>query len=129
MIPFLDLIFYLGLALLLIHEIDAIRCQEWRMMVILKNMENKKAYQIFILFHIPVLILIFWFLGQPNMVVRFWFQIIVDSFLIIHKLLHLLFRNHKENSFTSGFSKGIINGMAIVGLVHLVLILFFKIFF
>ena len=129
MIPFLDLIFYLGLALLLIHEIDAIRCQEWRMMVILKNMENKKAYQIFTLFHIPVLILIFWFLGQPNMVVRFWFQIIVDSFLIIHKLLHLLFRNHKENSFTSGFSKGIINGMAIVGLVHLVLILFFKIFF
>jgi hypothetical protein len=55
--------------------------------------------------------------------VVFWFQVVLDVFLIIHKFLHDGFQKHPDNEFTTSFSKGVINLMAVVGFAHLALIL------
>jgi hypothetical protein len=123
MTMFINLLFWLNLALLLVHELDAVRRQEWRMFVFLNRLDDERALQLFTLLHVPLFIIIFWFLSQPDLPVYFWFQLVVDIFLIIHFGLHLLFRNHPANAFDNTFSMGLISGMALLGLVHAALLL------
>ena len=120
---FIGWLFWLNLALLLVHELDAIRRQEWRMFAFLNRLDDEKAHQLFALLHAPLFVLIFWFLSRSNQPIYFWFQLAVDLFLVIHWGLHLLFRSHPANAFTTFFSKRLIEGMALLGLVHLILLL------
>jgi hypothetical protein len=120
---FVDLLFYLNLALLLAHELDAVRRQEWRMFAFLNRLDDERAHQLFTLLHVPLFILIFWFLSRPPQPIYFWFQLVIDIFLVIHLGLHLLFRNHPANAFDNPFSMGLIAGMALLGLVHAGLLL------
>jgi len=119
----IDLLFWLNLALLLAHELDAVRRQEWRMFVLLNRLDDERAHQLFTLLHVPLFIVIFWFLSRPNQLIYFWFQLVVDIFLVVHLGLHLLFRNHPANAFTTSFSKRLIEGMALLGLIHAALLL------
>jgi hypothetical protein len=120
---FIDLLFWLNLALLLAHELDAVRRQEWRMFAFLNRLDDERAHHLFVLAHVPLFILIFWFLSRSGQPIYFWFQLAVDIFLIIHWGLHVLFRNHPANAFTTSFSKRLIEGMALLGLIHAVLLL------
>ena len=118
----IDLFFWLNLALLLTHELDAVRRQEWRMFLFLNKLDDERAHQLFSLLHVPLFIVIFWFLSGPNQPVYFWFQLIVDIFLVFHWGLHILFRNHPANAFTAAFSKRLVEGMALLGLIHAALL-------
>lgn len=118
-----NLIFFFLLALLIVHELDAIRRYEWRMFIILNKMDDEKAFQIFTVLHIPLLMLIFWLLTHSSTIVVFWFQVVVDVFLIIHKFLHDSFQKHSNNKFDTTFSKRLIDLMAVVGFIHLALVL------
>ena len=120
---FINLLFWLNLALLLVHELDAVRRQEWRMFVFLNRLDDERAHQLFALLHIPLFILMFWFLSRPNQPAYFWFQLVVDLFLIVHLGLHLLFRSHPANTFANAFSMRLIAGMALLGLIHAGLLL------
>jgi hypothetical protein len=120
---FIDLFFWLNLALLLAHELDAVRRQEWRMFAFLNRLDDEQAHQLFVVLHVPLFIIIFWFLSRPGQPIYVWFQLIVDAFLIIHWGLHRLFRNYPANGFTTFFSKRLIEGMALLGLVHAALLL------
>lgn len=115
----IDLLFWLNLALLLAHELDAIRRQEWRMFVFLNRLDDERAHQLFALLHVPLFIIIFWFLSRSIQPIYFWFQLVVDIFLIVHLGLHVLFRNHPGNGFATSFSKRLIEGMALLGLIHI----------
>lgn len=121
-----NLLFLFLLSLLMVHELDAIRRREWRMFIILNKMDDERAFQIFSLLHIPLLMVIFWFITAPSAIVVFWFQVVLDTFLIVHKFLHDSFQRHPNNEFTTPFSKRVINLMAIVGFVHLIFILGIK---
>ena len=95
-----DLLFFLLLSLLFMHELDAIRRHEWRMFIILNKFEDEKAFQIFSLLHLPLFILVFWLLAQPVVVlIHFWFQVGLDLFLLVHKILHDHFQQHPANQF------------------------------
>jgi hypothetical protein len=107
----------------MVHELDAIRRHEWRMFVILNKMDDEKAFQVFSILHAPLFMVMFWLITYPAVSVVFWFQIVLDVFLIIHKFLHDSFQKHPNNEFTTPFSKGLINFIAGVGFVHLILIL------
>ncbi len=122
----IDLIFYFGLSLLLTHELDAIKRHEWRIFPGLSNLKDNLSYHLFVVLHIPLFILILWFLCHPSEHVRFWFQIGVDVFLMIHLGLHHFFKSNVKYEFTHQFSKIIINLMALTGLIHLILLLFNK---
>ena len=118
-----NLLFYFLLSLLIVHELDASRRHEWRMFIILNKMDDERAFQIFSILHIPLLMVIFWLITSPSVIVVFWSQVVLATFLIIHKFLHNSFQKHPKNEFDTAFSKRLIDLMAVVGFIQLVLIL------
>jgi hypothetical protein len=58
--------FYLALTLIIIHEMDAIRCTEWRIFPGLSLPDDVWGFRIFMLAHVPLFFSLFWNLNQPN---------------------------------------------------------------
>ncbi len=116
MIDIWPVLFMINLALLFVHEMDAVKNREWRMFAMLKNMADEKACRLFILLHIPLYVAILLILMSPVQQILFY---IIDIFLIFHAIIHLGFRNHKNNAFTSMLSQGLIYSMGAISAVHL----------
>ena len=111
-------IFYLALALIFTHELDAIKHHEWRIFAFLRPLGDVRAYQVFTLLHIPLFILFLWIVQNPNLLI----MILVDIFLIVHVGLHFLFRNHPHYEFQGWLSNGLIVGAGLAGASHLILL-------
>lgn len=112
--------FYIGLTFILIHEMDAIRLQEWKMFPILSGLKEKTGYLIFTSLHLPLYGLLFWGLwGRQGLVTNLILGL--DIFFIIHLMLHLLLINHKNNKFRNFFSWGIIILTGFFGLLDLLI--------
>ncbi len=118
----MDILFYLGVALLFTHELDAIHRHEWRMFPLIGRLRENAAYITFTVLHIPLFMLPLWLLDHPSTGVRFWSQVSMDGFFMVHSGLHVLLRNHDQNQFNTVFSRTIIVANALVGLLHLVLL-------
>ena len=119
MIIISNIIFSLALALLFTHEMDAVRRQEWKMFVILKDMPDEVAYRIFTLLHIPLYALIFLLWLFNYLLVLFY---ILDIFLILHLFLHIGFSKHPDNNLKNRISKTIIFSAGLLALTHLIII-------
>ncbi len=113
-----DIIFLTGLSLIVMHEMDAIRCREWRIFPGLSFLDDKTGRTIFLFAHIPIFYWLFWQL--TNSLDTGTFRIGFDIFLIFHFGLHLLFLKHKNNEFKDWISWSIITGSGICGLLDLV---------
>jgi len=111
--------FFLGLSFLTIHEMDAIRCREWRIFPGLSLLNDKLGHIIFVFTHIPLFFFIFWELknSQDNEAFINRFSV----FMIVHLGLHILFLKHKNNEFKDWISWSIIIGVGLCGLLELVL--------
>ncbi len=105
----------LGLVFILIHEMDAVRCKEWRIFPGLSLLNDKLGLIAFVFLHIP---LFYWVLlgFQSN---TESFRKGFNYFLIIHLFLHLLFLMHKKNKFKDWVSWTVIIGAALFGLLDL----------
>ena len=114
-----NFIFSLELALLLTHEMDAIRGKEWEMFIILKDMDDERAYSIFMLMHIPLYTIILALLFSNHIRIGLY---IVDVFLIAHTLVHIGFRKHPANKLNNTISKYIIQIAGVLSIIHLLLI-------
>lgn len=109
--------FLLGIVLILLHELDAIRCKEWRIFPILSYFKEKTGMVVFIFAHIPLFYWLLLEIEQQN-------QNFIDGFsifLVIHFFLHLLFLLHKNNEFKDWISWSIITGAGLCGLFTLIL--------
>jgi hypothetical protein len=114
----IPIFFLLTLSFLFIHEMDAIRCREWTIFPLLSRLKDETGYLVFTAAHLPLVLLIF--IGLTNggiflPVVR----ILLDSFCVLHIILHTAFRHHPQNHFESGFSLFIIAGTGLAGLLDL----------
>ena len=109
--------FYLGLSLLTMHEMDAIRCREWRIFPGLSMLSDKLGHLIFVFAHIPLFFFILWTLtnSQDLSVFMKGFNV----FMIVHWGLHILFLQHKNNEFKDWISWIIIIGAGVCGLLGL----------
>jgi hypothetical protein len=114
----LDFYFLSGLTLIMLHELDAMRCHEWRIFPGLSALPDKLSRNIFIVLHIPLFFWIFQELLEGDMIFRKGF----DVFLIIHLIAHLLFLMHSKNEFRDLLSWSIISGAAIFGALDLILV-------
>lgn len=112
------LFFVLGLSFLLVHEMDAVRCQEWKLFIFLSQMEEQAAYRIFTFIHIPLYGWLFWELAHNPAIALIT---ALDTFFIIHVLLHWGFRRHPDYQFNSWFSWLLIVGAGLCGALDLVL--------
>ncbi|MCP4438260.1 MAG: hypothetical protein GY810_04885 [Aureispira sp.] len=111
--------FYLGLSLLMIHEMDAIRCKEWRILPGLSMLSDRLGHIVFMFAHIPILFFIFWQLVQNSDLESFIKSF--DIFMIIHLGLHILFLKHRNNEFKDWISWTIIIGIGLCGTIDLVI--------
>jgi hypothetical protein len=114
-----DFFFFAGLSFILVHEMDAIRCQEWTIFPLLSKLDEKTGYFVFMVIHVPLYFLLLSALyGQnglnPGLIIG------MDIFFIIHVFLHVLFLKHPKNQFTSVFSWMVILGAGIAGLMDMI---------
>jgi hypothetical protein len=116
MTEFADLIFLFAVTWLIIHELDAIHEREWRFFFMAISIEDETAYRIFVALHVPLLFFILWNIQWV------WLQIPIDLFLIGHAGAHLALRNHRLIAFDTWFSWVWIGGGALIGAMHLFLL-------
>jgi hypothetical protein len=112
--------FYIGLAFIFVHEMDAVRLQEWKMFPFLSNIKDESGYKIFTIIHLPIYFLLFWGLFG-NQGTNHSLILGLDVFFIIHVGLHLLFLKNKNNQFKSTFSWGLILLTGLFGLADLII--------
>ena len=113
--------FLLGFCFLLAHEMDAIRCREWKIFPVLSKMGDEAGYRAFTALHVLVYALLLWGLLGDN--ANRSLIVGLDVFFLVHVVLHLLFYNHPENRFRSVFSYALIFGAGGFGAIDLLLTL------
>ncbi len=110
-------LFYIGLSFLTVHEMDAVRCKEWRIFPGLSILSDNLGEIIFVFAHIPLFYIVFFQLtnsvNPDNFIKGF------DIFMIIHVGLHLLLLKHKNNEFKDWISWIIIVGAGLFGFADL----------
>ena len=114
------ILFFIGLSCLIVHEMDAIRCKEWRILPGLSTLSDTVGQLVFVFIHIPLFILVFYQLVYVADIRKF--LIGFDIFMIVHTVLHLLFLKHKNNEFIDRISWILIIGAGIFGLADLIIL-------
>lgn len=106
--------FFVGLAFILAHEMDAVKRHEWRIFPLLSRLDDARGYLVYTALHVPLYLLLFLFLFAeegPNLaLVR-----ALDLFFMVHVALHLLFLRHPRNEFRAPFSWLLILGAGAFG--------------
>jgi len=111
--------FYLGLALLFTHELDAMPNHEWRVLPLLRSLSDSVGELTFILGHIPLFVVIFAGIGSLNSRTRSLTRDLASGFLVVHALLHFAFSGHPAYEFRSLVSSLLIYGAAACGVACL----------
>lgn len=104
--------FWLALSFVLLHEMDAVRCREWRIFPGLSLLDDKRGFQVFMACHTPLFYFLLQGLSAPD---PSGLVTALDYFFIIHLGLHLLYLWHPKNEFKDGWSWLFIGGTAISG--------------
>lgn len=115
-------VFWLGVAVMLAHELDTVSAREWRLLYVLRHMPEARARDTFVLAHIPLVASLLWLCTHPMLDVRIGSQIAFDLFLIVHAGLHRRLAGHALYAFHSRLSRALITSAAVVGAVHLVML-------
>jgi hypothetical protein len=113
------LFFYVALSFLTLHEVDAMRCREWRIFPLLSLLTDKLGQTIFLFAHIPIFFFVYWQLTH-TLDLQLFIQYF-DIFMIVHLGLHLLFLKHKNNEFKDWISWTIIIGAGLFAMIDLII--------
>jgi hypothetical protein len=109
-----NILFFLGISFILIHEMDAIRCHEWRIFPGLSFLNDRLGFIIFMFAHVPLFTWILISITNPS------FRNGFNVFLVIHLGLHILFLKHPRNEFKDWLSWAMIIGAAACGVIDLI---------
>ena len=112
-----DVFYLLGVTLILMHEMDAVRCKEWRIFPGLSYLSDSSGFIVFMLVHIALFygLLMMWNSGSES------FRTGFNFFLVVHVGLHILFLKHKNNLFKDWISWSIIIGAGACGTLDLLI--------
>lgn len=113
------ILYYLGLSTLFTHELDAIMQAEWRLLFVLREMNDQSAYPIFLILHIPAFFLFFWLSHHSSQGIKLGFRRVAAAFLIIHASIHFYLAGVPENQFQSLLSNTLIYAAATFGLLYI----------
>lgn len=116
----MDALFALALSGLLAHELDAVHRREWRLLFVLRRMEEDRARRWFIALHVPLVAAILWAVGSPHEAVRHAAMLSLDAFMVVHAGMHARLSGHPIYEFRGTLSNGLIYGTAVVATIHLV---------
>jgi hypothetical protein len=108
--------FLCGTCLILVHEMDAVRCREWRMHPFFSWIKDETlAYWAFVWVHVPLYIGLALAAASTSIGTGaiFWWNV----FLVVHVALHIMFLWHPRNEFHSVGSWLLIAGSGACGLI------------
>ena len=108
-------LYFLTLALLTTHEIDAVKRHEWRLLPGLSRLNDEDGFNWFTALHVPLFFLIFYFSDTLG------FRSGLAIFALAHGVVHWLLRTHPLYEFHNWLSKSLIFGAALSGAVYLML--------
>jgi len=110
-------VFYLGIALLFTHELDAMPNHEWQVLPLLRNLTDTVGRTTFVIAHVPIFAVVIAYVASLNLKTRSKARDIASGFLIAHALLHFAFAGHSAYEFNSLLSSILIYGAALCGLL------------
>jgi len=113
-----SIFFYLGLALLFTHELDAMPNHEWRVLPLLGSLADAVGRDVFLIAHVPIFAVVIAFIASLNLKTRTMARDIAGGFLVAHAVLHFAFSAHADYEFSSSLSSILIYGAAACGLAY-----------
>jgi hypothetical protein len=114
-----NLIFYLGLAFLFTHELDAMTNSEWLVLPLLNLLSDELGQRIFVLLLIPIFAVIIALIASDKVSVREKSRLGFSLFLTLHGVVHFAFMGHANYEFESTLSNILIFGGAVCGSAYL----------
>ena len=112
-------LYYLALACLFTHELDAITHSEWRLLFGLRDLPDPTAASAFVAFHVPLFFLVLWLSHHPSPRLSSVTKLVVAAFLIVHSVLHFALSSSPQYSFEGSLSNSLIFGAAVFGAAFL----------
>ena len=109
-------IYFLMLAFLFTHEIDAAFRHEWRVLPITSFMPDELGREVFIWAHVPLFAIILFASESQRL------RIGLAAFCVIHVGLHWIFRNHPAYEFNNASSLGLILAAGVSGVAFLIVV-------
>jgi len=116
--------FYLGVALLFTHELDAMLNHEWRILPGLNLLPDAAGETVFLIAHVPLFVLVIAFIASLNLKTRAKARGIVSGFLVVHAAAHYLFSDSATYEFSLFISSLLIYGAAVCGIAYFVALRF-----
>lgn len=107
----------LAFGLFFTHEMDAMRCREWRIFPLLEWLDERAAMLWFVWLHVPLFALLVWGAAAAVAAGGNLFSILFGAFCVIHGLLHWIYERHPRNEFRNPLSRSIIWSCAGAGLL------------
>lgn len=122
----IHLFFVLGFCCLLVHEMDAIRLKEWKILPILSRLDDRSGYLAFVSLHLPLYVVLLWGLSGGDGINR-GLIVFLDAFFVVHVVLHLLFHrllflDRPDDRRMSALSWALVWGAGAFGAIDLLLI-------
>ena len=115
------LFYYLAIASLLTHELDAVRHTEWGLLYILRDLPETLAYPSFVALHLPLIFIILWLSHLESLRAQLVFRRTFSVFVVIHSLIHFRLIGSDGYTFSGWLSDGLIFGSALLALIYLYL--------
>ena len=112
---------WLGLVLLIAHELDAVARHEWRLLPGFAFVDDDVARDLFVLLHIPLLATIFWAMTHHHVGLRSAGRTVIAALLVIHGGLHFLLSGDALYEFQGIVAHVTIYGATLAGAAYLVL--------
>lgn len=114
-------VFYLMLATLFTHELDAMAQSEWRLLYVLRSLPPAEGQLWFVVLHVPLFAGLFGLLQHASPRVRQFTQVSLAVFAVVHAGLHYWLSAEPLYTFLSPLSLALIYGAALLGLLFLLL--------
>ena len=113
-------LYYIGLACLFTHELDAITHSEWRLLLGLRSLPDPTtAASTFVALHVPLFFLILWLSHHPAQRLANGTRLVVAAFMIVHGVLHFALSASPQYTFEGSLSNILIFGAAVSGAAYL----------
>ena len=113
--------FYLGLACLLTHELDAMPNHEWRVLPLLRALPDDVGMLVFVVGHVPLFAAVIALVASRKARIRSLSRVGLCAFLLVHGLGHALSAGDPNYEFSSTLSDLLIFGAAGFGGLYLLL--------
>jgi hypothetical protein len=108
--------FLLTLSLLFVHELDAVRCREWRIFPLTAFLDDTTGMRVFILAHVPLFAIILFYASRSIGAGGNGFSLGMAIFCVVHAFVHWAYERHPKCEFRNPLSRAIIWSCAGAGL-------------